>query len=74
MLGYNITHTTAFDYDHVDLRGLNETTITKKVSLYSFLTCVLAMYTAIFCILFIGLGYNKLQIQQRDWFNLAQQN
>ena len=32
VLGHNITHTTAFDYDHVDLRGLNATAIAKAVS------------------------------------------
>ena len=32
VLGHNVTHTTAFDYDHVDLRGLNATTLAKTVS------------------------------------------
>ena len=33
VLGYNITHTTEFDYDHIDLRFASTETITKMVSL-----------------------------------------
>ena len=33
VLGYNITHTTEFDYDRIDLRFVSTETLTKMVSL-----------------------------------------
>jgi len=35
VLGYNITHTTAFDYDRIDLTHLNATALSKMVSIPS---------------------------------------
>ena len=53
VLGYNITHTTMFDYDHIDLRSLNAKAIAKMVSpflLHNYIFCV--------CVFLIVSGYH----------------
>ena len=47
VLGHNITHTTAFDYDRVDLRDLNATEIAKTVSVFLYFLCM-DVYTVLF--------------------------
>jgi len=44
VLGYNITHTTAFDYDRIDLRHLNATVLSKMVSI-TYSLCDTYMFT-----------------------------
>ena len=59
VLGYNITHTTEFDYDRIDLRFVSTETITKMVSLSlhiydSHFVCVFLLHQAT-----INYKYNK---------------
>ena len=48
VLGYNITHTTMFDYDRIDLRSLNAKATAKMVSqfpLHNYIYCVCVFLT-----------------------------